>query len=202
MSSTRRRTLAVTVAMMLAATGLAAQTLPRSELAAALRAGGYVIVMRHANSPHDAPDAAHANPDNTRHERQLDETGRRDAAAMGAALKQLKIHMNEVLSSPTYRALETVRLLEVGKARAVDELGNEGMKATDEARAAWLRKEVARKTQPGGNRLLITHGPNISAAFPEYSAGMGEGEALIFDPRGKAGPQLVGRVKIGEWPGL
>lgn len=186
----------------LAAAALAAPTLPRGELAAALRAGGYVIVMRHASSPHDPPDAAHANPDNTSHERQLDETGRRDAAAMGAALKRLKIPVNEVLASPTYRALETARLLDVGQARAVDELGNEGMAAAGEARATWLRQQVARRAQPGGNRLLITHGPNISAAFPDYSAGMGEGEALIFDPRGRDGPVMVQRIKIGEWAGL
>jgi phosphohistidine phosphatase SixA len=202
MRSINCRLLMAALTLGLATAALAAQTVPRSELAAALRSGGYVIVMRHASSPHDPPDAAHANADNTGHERQLDETGRRDAAAMGAALKRLKIPVNEVLASPTYRALETARLLDVGQARAVDELGNEGMAATGEARAAWLRQQVARSTQPGGNRLLITHGPNISAAFPEYSAGMGEGEALIFDPRGKDGPVMVQRIKIGEWAGL
>jgi phosphohistidine phosphatase SixA len=158
--------------------------------------------MRHANSPHDVPDAAHANPDNTSHERQLDEAGRSDATAMGAALKRLKIPVNEVLASPTYRALETARLLNVGKPRAVDELGNESMTATDATRADWLRREVARKTAPGGNRLLITHGPNIAAAFPDDSAGMGEGEALIFDPRSSKGPVMIRRIKIGEWAGL
>ncbi len=121
---------------------------------------------------------------------------------MGQAFKRLKIPVNEVLASPTYRALETARLLDVGKARAVDELSNEGMTATSAARAAWLREQVARRTQPGGNRLLITHGPNIAAAFAEYSAGMEEGEALVFDPRGAAGPVMVQRIKIGEWAGL
>jgi phosphohistidine phosphatase SixA len=192
----------VALATVLAAAPLAGQTLPRNGLAAALRAGGYVIVMRHANSPRQAPDAATANPDNTNRERQLDEAGRRDAAAMGAALKRLRIPFNEVLASPAYRALETARLLDVGKARAEDELSNEGMTATNEARAAWLREQVARKVGPGGNRLLITHGPNISAAFPEYSTGMGEGEALIFDPRGKDGPVMIQRIQIGDWPGL
>jgi phosphohistidine phosphatase SixA len=121
---------------------------------------------------------------------------------MGMALKRLKIPVNEVLSSPTYRALQTARLLDVGMARAADDLSNEGMAATGEARAAWLRQQVARPTQPGGNRLLITHGPNMSAAFAEHSAGMAEGEALIFDPRGPDGGVLIQRITIGEWPGL
>jgi phosphohistidine phosphatase SixA len=196
------RMLIAALTLGLAAAPLAAQTLPRGQLAAALRAGGYVIVMRHASSPHDPPDAAHANPDNTGHERQLDETGRGDAKAMGAALKRLKIPVNEVLASPTYRALETARLLDVGKARAEPELGNQGMTATGAAGAVWLRQLVARNTASGGNRLLITHGPNMSAAFPDDSAGMGEGEALVFDPRGKDGPVMVQRIKIGEWAGL
>jgi phosphohistidine phosphatase SixA len=194
--------LVATLAALLTSTLSAPQTLPRNELAATLRAGGYVIVMRHASSPRQAPDAASAEPENTNRERQLDEDGRRDAVAMGATLKRLKIPVNEVLSSPTFRALQTARLLDAGPARAAEELSNEGMAATSEARAAWLREQVARKTAPGGNRLLITHGPNVSAAFPENSASMAEGEALIFDPRGPDGPVMIQRIRIGDWAGL
>lgn len=202
MRSVRFRIGIASLGLLMAAVALSAQTLSRDMLAAALREGGFVIVMRHASSPREAPDAASANPDNTGHERQLDAEGRRDARAMGAALKRLGIPVNEILSSPTYRALETARLLDVGKAVPADPLGNEGMSATNEAGARWLRQEVARKPRAGGNRLLITHGPNISAAFPDYSAGMGEGEALIFDPRGGTGPVMIQRVRIGDWPGL
>lgn len=198
----RLRMGAISLGLLLAAAPLAAQTIPRDGLAAALRDGGFVIVMRHANSPRAAPDAATANPDNTGRERQLDEAGRRDASAMGAALKRLGIPVGEVLSSPTYRALETARLLDSGKAKPAEELGNEGMAASSEARASWLRQEVARKPQGTGNRLLITHGPNMSAAFPAYSSGMEEGEALIFDPRGMEGPVMIQRIRIGDWPGL
>ncbi|HWL63575.1 MAG TPA: histidine phosphatase family protein [Steroidobacteraceae bacterium] len=187
--------------LLLATSPLVAQTIPAATLAS-LRDGGFVIVMRHANSPRETPDAATANADNAGRERQLDATGRRDASAMGAALKRLRIPFNEVLSSPTYRALETARLLDVGKAKPADQLSNEGMAAASQARAEWLREQVAHGTQAGGNRLLITHGPNISAAFPDYSAGMGEGDALVFDPRGKDGPVMVQRVKIGDWPDL
>jgi hypothetical protein len=42
----------------LTAAPLAAQTIPRNTVAAALRDGGFVIVMRHANSPRQPPDAA------------------------------------------------------------------------------------------------------------------------------------------------
>lgn len=170
-------------------------------LVALLQRGGLVIVMRHANSPLQPPDAATANPDNPGRERQLDEAGRRDATQMGEALRRLRIPVEEVLSSPTYRARETAKLMGFADARAVEQLGNEGMQAAGADRAAWLRNEANRTTR-GGNRILITHGPNVSAAFAEYSAGMSEGEALIFDPRGPQGAVMVQRIKIGVWDKL
>lgn len=201
MDAVNRRLLGISLIALLATSPLAAQTIPAATLSA-LREGGFVIVMRHANSPREAPDAASANADNTSRERQLDAAGRRDATAMGTTLKRLGIPVNEVLSSPTYRALETARLLDVGKANPVEQLSNEGMAAASQERATWLREQVARRTQAGGNRLLITHGPNISAGFPDHAAGMGEGDALIFDPRGADGPVMVQRVRISDWPGL
>ena len=83
----------------------------------------------------------------------------------------------------------------------MEQLSNEGMSATDDARTSWLRDEVARKST-GGNRLLITHGPNVTAAFARYASGMAEGEALIFDPRGANGPVMVQRIRIEEWAQL
>ena len=77
------------------------QTLSGSSLVAALRQGGYVIVMRHTSSPRQAPDKSNANPDNTNMERQLDSAGRASAAAMGKAMRNLKIPVGEVFSSPT-----------------------------------------------------------------------------------------------------
>jgi hypothetical protein len=48
-----------------------------NELVKALQSGGYVLVMRHASSPREAPSKEVANADNTKLERQLDEAGRK-----------------------------------------------------------------------------------------------------------------------------
>jgi len=178
-----------------------AQSLTGEDLVKALRQGGYVIVMRHASSPMEAPDAKTANPDNINHERQLDEQGRATAVAMGKALRELKIPVGEVLSSPTYRALETVRLAELGNPLPVPELGDggRGMQASTEAYAAWLRSRVT-QFPVGTNTFLVTHFPNMSRAFPQLTANLADGEALIFGPDGRGGAALVARVKIEEWP--
>lgn len=166
---------------------------------AALKAGGQVIVLRHTSSPRELPDAALLNPDNTEGERQLDAQGRADAEALGSALRRLGIAIAEVRSSPAYRARETARLAGFADVVVQDELGNESMRDAGAANTAWLQAQAAQAIAGGGNKLLITHGPNISAAFPEQAQEMDEGDALVFDP---ARPQFVGRIGIGEWSGF
>src|SRR3954467_9531581 len=78
-------------------------------LASALKQGGYVILMRHTSSPAAVPEKAAANADNTKPERQLDKNGETTAAALGAAVTKLGVTVGDVLSSPTYRALQTVK---------------------------------------------------------------------------------------------
>ena len=176
----------------------AQQELQGEALVKALRQGGYVIVMRHASSPRDVPDKAAANPDNVKPERQLDQEGRASATAMGQALRDLKIPVGAILSSPTYRALETIRYAQFGNPEAFPELGDNGqsMSGGTEAQATWLRNKVT-ELPTGTNTLIVTHMPNMSRSFPESTANLADGEAVIF---GKSG--VVARVKIEEWPKL
>src|SRR5215472_16985689 len=110
--------LSVGIGLMIAP-GVAAQTLSGGALVTALRQGGFIILMRHASSPQQPPSRENANPDNVKVERQLDDVGRSTAMAMGKALRDLKIPVGEVLSSPTYRALETARLAQWTNVTAV-----------------------------------------------------------------------------------
>ena len=178
-------------------------TLSGDALISALRHGGYVIVMRHASSPRGVPTKQTANPDNVKLERQLDEGGRASATSMGAALRGLKIPIGAVLTSPTYRALETVRLARLENPKTYDELGDGGqsMQGVTDVQAAWLQKRVT-DFPSGTNTVLVTHMPNIARAFPSLASGLSEGEALVFGADGKGGAALVGRIKMEEWPRL
>jgi phosphohistidine phosphatase SixA len=187
--------------MLLLAGTAHAQDLRGEALVKTLQKGGYVIVMRHASSPREVPDKQSANPDNTKPERQLDEVGRKTAVAMGQAVRDLKIPIGSVLSSPTYRALETVRLAQFGVPQTFAELGDNGqsMQGGTAAQAAWLQQQVTHFSA-GTNTIIVTHFPNITAAFPQLSSGLADGEALIFGPDGKGGATLVTRIRIEEWP--
>ena len=192
--------LLATVAMFLPTGTSHAQSLS-GDAVKALQKGGYIIVMRHATSPREVPDKQTANKDNVKPERQLDPQGRASATAMGKALRELKIPIGVVLSSPTYRTLETVRYAQFGKPQLYAELGDSGqsMQGGTAAKAAWLQKK-ATEFPRGTNTIIVTHLPNLTDAFPQQAAGMAEGEAIIFGSDGKRGMTLVARVKIEEWP--
>ena len=180
-------------------------SLAGKELIAALRSGEYVILMRHASSPRNPPEAAQADVENVQRERQLDEEGRASARAMGEALRRLQIPIGEVLSSPTYRALQTIKLAKFGQPRIFEELGDGGqsMRADKSgARASWLKAKVSALPGPHENTLIVTHFPNISEAYPQDAVGLADGEALILHPDGRGGATIVARVKIDEWAGL
>ena len=180
------------------------QGLDDGALVDALRQGGYVIVMRHARSPRERPDAQIAAAGNTDRERQLDEEGQETARSMGAALKALEIPIGDVLSSPTFRALETAQLLDLARAEPVTELGEGGQgmqEDTEGVRSAWLRAKAGERPRDGTNRLMITHFPNLVGAFGDAAADIADGESLIIEPDG-GNAVVIGRVRIEQWPEL
>lgn len=180
------------------------QSLSAGELVDALRQGGYVLVMRHANSPQTRPDATVATPGNTRLERQLNENGHKTAQAMGEALKALRIPVGEVLSSPTFRTRETVQDAALGTAKTFNELGDgsQGYELSSfEDGARFMRARAAEIPRAGTNTFIVTHLPNIEYAFGDTASDVAEGEALVVRPDGR-NSTTVGRITIEEWPRL
>jgi phosphohistidine phosphatase SixA len=191
---------ATAVSLALAVPTAGAQSLSGEALVKALQKGGCIIAMRHTSSPPNVPSPQTANPDNVQRERQLDAEGRATATAMGKALRDLRIRIGDVLASPTYRALETVRYAQFGTARTYPELGDNGqsMQGGTAAQAAWLQMQVTH-FQAGVNTIIVTHLPNLAGAFPQWAAALADGEALIIGPDGKGGAALLARVKVEDW---
>ena len=204
-SPTRLAGRLVALAGLAVVTLAAAQPLAGASLLMALRSGGYVLVMRHASSPTALPTPSEAERDNPQRERQLDAAGRSTAQAMGEAIRRLHIRIGTIWSSPTYRALETLKLAGLGPPATSPELaeGTQGMHAdSDVARASWLRHAVATAPSAGTDTLIVTHTPNILAAFGQQAANIAAGETLVFRSDGNGMPILVARIQIGEWAGL
>jgi len=200
------RILAVVASVILlcgAARGAGAQQAQPGDLVEALQRGGLVLVMRHASAPREAPSPEQARPDNPTLERQLDDAGRQGARAMGEALRALRIPIDAVLTSPTYRARETVRMAGFEQPTLVAELGDGGhsMQGITQEMATWLVRRAAEVPRVG-NALLVTHQPNLSRAFPDWGATVTDGETVVIRPDGQGGHRVIARVGLAEWPRL
>jgi len=190
---------------ILTLTGLSVfgQNLSGLALTHALQHGGYVIVMRHGESPMQPPSQGDADSGNTKMERQLDGAGKASAKEMGDAIRDHHIPIGKVLSSPTFRALETVQYTQLGHAETFAELGDNGMSMSgpSQAQTEWLRQRVG-QFPSGSNTLIVTHNPNLVAAFADKAVGMKDGEALVFGPGPDGKPALMARIRIDEWKAL
>ncbi len=182
-----------------------AQTPIDFELIAALRQGGNVIVLRHGATHADQTDAKPFDPADMVHQRQLNDQGRLTARAMGDALRSLNVRVAAVQSSQFNRAVETGILLGLGPVHAtaaLNEGGTTTMAQANEGQGAALRKLATVAPPTGSNVILVTHKPNIVAAFGGDWSDVSEGEATIVYPDGKGGFIVVGRVLAADWPRL
>src|SRR5256886_7708459 len=75
----------------------------------ALRAPGSVVVLRHSYAP-GGFDPPGAKLEDCSTQRNLDETGRAQAARIGEAFRENAIAVGKILSSPRCRCLDTARL--------------------------------------------------------------------------------------------
>src|SRR6187401_3165247 len=85
------------------------------EVWAALVTGGHVALVRHGNAPPGyGGDPPGFRIDDCTTQRNLDDQGRGEARALGEAFRNRGVRVDQVLSSPWCRCLETARLMAVG----------------------------------------------------------------------------------------
>jgi len=170
---------------------------------APLRNGGYVIVLRHGATFADQADTNPLDPKDTAHQRQLNDSGRSAATAIGDALRKLKIPVAQVQTSLFQRAVDTGTLLGFGAVTPTVDLTEGGLVVTpneNDRRAKALRKLAGTAPPAGSNVILVTHKPNLMDAFGKDWFDVREGEASIFKADGQGGFSLVGRVPAADWP--
>ena len=179
-----------------------AQTTDAKAMAAQLKQGGYVIVMRHGATNRDQADTDPLNPDNVARQRLLSEQGREQAKQVGEAFKKLGIPLGTVYTSRFDRAVETGKLIGGGSVTPTLDVTEGGLVVTpieNDRRAEALKRMIATPPPAGKNTLIVTHKPNILDALGKDWFEVKEGEASVFrlDPSGK--PQLVARVQAVDW---
>ena len=199
----RLRSLLCVLFMAVPAAIVASQPAPPADLLDALRIGGYVIVLRHGATNADVGKDGMGNPDKTpMGERQLSDSGRAQAIAVGEGLRRLGIGVSLVMTSPLQRAVDTATLLGAGEVRInpyLTEAGTATSREDNERRADILRKLVGYHAGPD-NLVIVTHKPNLIEAFDNSLADMREGEAAVFEPDSAGdGYRVVARFQADDW---
>ncbi len=202
----RRLIIAGAILVLLAAMeAIAGQALePRLEgadLVAALRGGGYTILMRHTATESVAPDPALFELRDCATQRGLSKKGREQARLIGKSFARLSIPVGQVLSSPYCRCLDTGKLafgrvteselLSVGDFLSVPEKSERG---------GEVRKLLATAPPPGGNTVLITHTGTLLYSFGLESRP--EGIAHVFKQGVAGNADYIGRLIPEDWPRL
>jgi phosphohistidine phosphatase SixA len=158
----------------------------------ALRAGGHVALMRHADAPGGFGDPPGFRVDDCVTQRNLSEKGRADAEKIGSRLRQEGIVFEKILSSPWCRCIDTAKLLSLGAVETEATFGNVVvLRDQRDALTAGARALIAKWNGPS-NLLVVTHGANI-AALTAISPASGE----IVVVRGGSGSVVsVGRLLL------
>ena len=158
----------------------------------ALRAGGHVALMRHADAPGGVGDPPGFRVDDCATQRNLSEKGRADAEKIGSQLKGEGIAFEKILSSPWCRCIDTARLLNLGTVETEATFGNVVvLKDQRQTLTTGARALIARWTA-GGNLLVVTHGANIQALTGVWLA---SGEIVVVKG-GSERTEPVGRLLL------
>jgi phosphohistidine phosphatase SixA len=186
----RRRALVV-AALVLVAGGASVQSHASADPAwTALRAGGHVLIVRHAQTVPGVGDPPGFRLGDCDTQRNLSDAGREQARRLGERLREGGVTVGDVLSSRWCRCLDTARLA-FGRVVPYPPLDSFfGGRATEPAQTADVRERVRAFKGPG-TLVLVTHQVNISALTGGYPA-MGEG--FVLAPGGAAGFTPVGRI--------
>ena len=172
------------------------------DIAQALRAGGLVLVVRHGATFADQADTDPLNFDNVAAQRNLNDKGKALAKAFGDALRQAGVPIGKVYTSKYNRAYETAVLAGFPDIEKTADLTEGGLIVSpneNNRRAAAFRQMLAVAPKDHTNTILITHQPNIVAAFGKDWFDVKEGETSIFRPA-DGGYKLIARIQMDEWP--
>ncbi|WP_114639074.1 histidine phosphatase family protein [Polynucleobacter necessarius] len=167
---------------------LAAQT----NLATELNDGQHVLLMRHADAP-GYGDPTGYQLDNCSTQRNLGDTGKRQAIIIGQWLSSQGITSAKVLSSPWCRCIDTAKLLKKGAVTTSPALGSffDDMsleKQQTQALESLIRVQL--NENPKTPIILVTHHVNIQA-YAGKVVNVGDMVLVKVDQNGKKLSQQI-----------
>jgi broad specificity phosphatase PhoE len=167
-----------------------------AEIIERIKAGGHILMIRHALAPGNG-DPANFRIGDCSTQRNLDDRGREQAKAIGNWLRSKGLTSARVYSSQWCRCLETAQLLEIGPVEELPALNSFYELTQDrEPNLKALRKFIAEQPADGVLIILVTHLVTISAIANEA---VSSGEGVLFKLNKDAPYEMVGRLTFGRF---
>jgi len=156
-----------------------------------LRAGGQVVFIRHATTVPGVGDPERFRMEDCATQRNLSEEGREQARRLGEFLREGRIPIERVVSSPWCRCLDTA-MLAFGR---VDERSGAlsnlfGRRDNAESQVRALRPRIG-GWRGQGNLVLVSHGSVAGALAGIHPA---QGEIVVLTPLGGERFRIAGRL--------
>jgi broad specificity phosphatase PhoE len=161
---------------------------------AALVEGGHVALIRHGNAPPgQGGDPPGFKIDDCATQRNLDETGRAQARALGEAFRGRGVRVDSIRSSPWCRCMDTAELMAVGPVERSWALVPATERNPNAAAALRALKEMVSSWRGPGTLVLVAHGLTARALLgivPDQA------ETLVLKPApgSASGVHVVGRI--------
>jgi phosphohistidine phosphatase SixA len=151
---------------------------------------GVHAIMRHANAPgFGDPEGFTLGQCTT--QRNLDETGREDARALGRKIKQRGIEFTAIYSSQWCRCLETAKEMNVGPVAELPALNSFFQDRSNSSPQTKALKAHASALKPTDKVLYVTHQVNTTALTGVFPAA---GEVVLFKIGSQGEVQVLGRL--------
>lgn len=164
-----------------------------AELIERMKAGGHILMIRHALAPgFGDPDDFQIGDCST--QRNLDDRGREQARDIGKWLRSKGITSARVYSSQWCRCLETAALIDMGPVTELPALNSFFELTQDrEPNLKALREFIAEQPSDGVLIILVTHLVTISAIADQ---GVSSGEGVLIELHQDAPYGVVGRLNF------
>lgn len=167
-----------------------------------LRSGGYVLYMRHGNTDKSRPDRApQVDLNDCSTQRPLTAEGREVAARVGKYIREARIPVGEVLSSPLCRAKESAGATFGHFEIEMNLMYSSNMTDAEKIPVNKKTRELLSKPVPANtNRFIVAHAPNlmdVMGYFPKI-----EGTVVVFRPGGEKGFEYLGSIAPEQWQAL
>jgi broad specificity phosphatase PhoE len=167
----------------------------QAEMIERMKAGGHILMIRHALAP-GTGDPANFRIGDCSSQRNLDDRGREQARSIGKFLRSEGIVSARVYSSQWCRCLETAELIDLGPVAELPALNSFYEMTQDrEPNLKALRKFIAEQPSGGALVILVTHLVTISAIT---DVGVSSGEGVLLKLNKDAPYEIVGRLDFGR----